>query len=64
MAWGIQNLDKIYSFKYFKIVRWSLCLQGIASTHLETLSTTTKILRYPKDEGKGPIKSMPQQSNS
>jgi len=40
------------------------CCAGIASTHLETYSTATGIYSFEKEDGKGPIKSMPQQSKT
>ena len=45
-----------------KTSRWSFVLVGIASTHLDTLSTATNMYSFPSEGGKGPMKSIPQRS--
>jgi len=40
----------------------SLVLEGMASTYLETLSTANEMYSSLKEDGNGPMKSLPQTS--
>ena len=55
MALGKPYQAKMHLVMNLSTSRWSFVLVGIASTHLNTQSTATKIYSFPSDGGKCPI---------
>ncbi|KAL2336308.1 hypothetical protein Fmac_010754 [Flemingia macrophylla] len=63
MTLGVPNLENIFLFKNLITTFASTVLVGLAFTHLDTYSTASTIYSLENEIGRGPIKSIPQQSN-
>ena len=59
-----QTGGKMTSWNIFRACLASAALHGKASTHLDTYSTATSMCSQSWDFGNGPMKLMPQTSNS
>ena len=56
---GAPNPLKIFLYINPATVLASFMGHAIASTYLDTKSTARRMYRFPNDDGKGPIKSIP-----